>query len=282
MRELLAPGRGAASGVLTRTGWQGLDRLPEPYRQDGLIEWGSITKAATAAAFEVAVNQGLLRDDLEVRRLLPDHDQARFTSRSLVEHTSGLPRTHAGMGAGLWRDPYRDLVGSSLSPALFAPGQSRAFVYSNLGYALLGRILDRVAGGWWERVLSTVLHPAGVTTATLDPDLTRRVTRTGWRRRSEEPWPIGLTDYAAAGGIWSTFEDLRKFTAWSLHDSSRRTAWRQEGDAIWVNGRTRSSGCCILATSAGDRAAVVHTVGRAPSAADRIALRILRESVYRA
>lgn len=281
MRDSRPMGKVATATVLGPGGWQRLDRPPH-HHADGLIEWGSITKAVTAAACEIAVADGLLSDDVEVRQLLPDLDGATFSVRNLVEHTSGLPRTHSGMGGGVWRDPYRDLVGLPLSPSFFAPGQSGCYAYSNLGYALLGRILDRVAGGWWPRALSTVLQPAGVTTATLDPDVSKRVTRKGWRGAPEEPWPIGLTDYASAGGIWSTFDDLERFAAWSLNDSSRRTAWRREGDAIWINGQTRSSGCCILATSAGDRAAVVHTVGMAPNAADKMALRVLRESVDRA
>jgi len=49
------------------------------------------------------------------------------------------------------------------------------YVYSNLGYALLGEVLDRVHGDWFEAVRQNVLEPAGIGTATIDPDPDQRV-----------------------------------------------------------------------------------------------------------
>lgn len=271
--------RGAWRGsVRNANGWQEVRDATKPYKPGGLIEWGSITKGATAAAVEAAIDGGLIRDDTPVSEILPELDMAIYTVRDLIEHTSGLPRSHEGMSGGIFVDPYQPIVGVTLHPQAFRPTGAPKFSYSNLGYALLGAVLDRTSGDWWQWCDAHVLSPAGIVSATLAPSLSACTTPKTWRGRAEKPWPIGQTLYAPAGGIWSTFDDLIRFAEWSLGDRRRRTGWRTQGDAIWVNGQTRSSGACILAFSDEKSASLVHALAKGPYAADKIALRLLRKA----
>ncbi|WP_341501297.1 serine hydrolase domain-containing protein [Gallaecimonas sp. GXIMD4217] len=88
---------------------------------------GSLSKQLTAALVLMAVDQGKLNLDAPIGRYLPALSQdwqARVRVRHLLNHSSGI----------LAQD----------RPLATAPGE--AFRYSDLGYQLLGRILERVQG----------------------------------------------------------------------------------------------------------------------------------------
>ncbi|MCI3131382.1 serine hydrolase domain-containing protein [Phenylobacterium aquaticum] len=108
-----------------------------PIRPDQLFQIGSISKSFTALCVFKLVDAGQLSLDADVRKLLPDlplPSDGPLTVQSLLNHGSGLPDDAPifprGGDGRLWRG--------------FAPGTH--WSYSNLGFALLSELVERVSG----------------------------------------------------------------------------------------------------------------------------------------
>jgi hypothetical protein len=94
------------------------------------------------------------------------------------------------------------------------------------------------------------------------------------------PGVHGESSFAAAGGIWSTFDDRCRYADWVLEPDaghSRTVSWQHEGVSQRVNGEVRAAGVVILA--AAGVVAAVHTRAKAPHAADRIATELVEQEV---
>lgn len=240
-----------------------------------MLEWGSITKGLVGTTAWLT-----LEVERPVVHYLPGVPDAEMTVADLVHHTSGLPRLPATMRDHLFSDPYRKAVGVPLSPTAAVPVTPRGqFVYSNLGYALLGAVLDEVHGDWFAAVRQHVLEPAGISSAALVPAQAERVVPKLFGR-SIRPWALGESSFAAAGGVWSTFDDLCRYADWVLDPGarpSRTVSWQREGASVWINGEVRAAGA-VIASAAGITA-VVHALAKAPHAVDTIATALIEQEV---
>lgn len=130
---------------------------------DAKIPIGSITKTCTAALAMVLVSDGDLDLDEPVAEYLPELRRLSpeiaggLTSRHVLSHTGGLAAECAGTPAGRagWSRWLR-----SVQP----PGAG--FSYSNLGYALVGQLVEAVTGvTWWQAMRDILLKPLGITPA---------------------------------------------------------------------------------------------------------------------
>lgn len=248
------------------------------YSTGSLVEWGSITKGLVGTTACLALDV-----DRPVADFLPQVPDKRITIADLVHHTSGLPRLLSGMGDNPLGDPYRATAGQPLDHTAMVPITPHGeYVYSNLGYALLGEVLDHVRGDWFGAVREHVLEPAGIRTATTDPDPDQRVLAKLIFGKTITPWALPGSPYAAAGGVWSTFEDLCRYAEWALADdapAARRVSWQCEGATTWINGEVRAAGAVIA--EAGGVTAVVHTLAKPPHAADKIATALIEQDLTR-
>lgn len=127
---------------------------------------GSMLKIAVATAVLQRVEHEELALDATLDALL-DHDIAAripnanaISVRMLLAHTSGIPDfADAAFDAQAARDPkhvwsFDELLDRALSqPALHAPGAS--YAYSNTGYILLGKVLEKTTGEPWRQSLRT-------------------------------------------------------------------------------------------------------------------------------
>ena len=122
---------------------------------------GSITKVATATLAMVLVADDDLDLDEPVGEILGVTGLSdALTPRRLLSHTSGLPSDPADI-AGTWLKELR-----SAAPVC-PPGT--AFSYSNLGYALVGSLIEAVTGmSWREAVKAIVLRPLRIEPVYLD------------------------------------------------------------------------------------------------------------------
>ncbi len=113
---------------------------------------GSITKLATATVAMVLVADDDLELDQPAGEVLGVAGlDERYTPRHLLSHTSGLPSDPADVAAACLRE-IRAAV------PVCPPGS--AFSYSNLGYALVGSMIEAVTGMTWrEAVKAILLHP---------------------------------------------------------------------------------------------------------------------------
>ncbi|MCC2667636.1 MAG: beta-lactamase, partial [Armatimonadetes bacterium] len=166
-------------------GWADRDRQ-EKVQADSLFRIASISKPVTAVAVLKLVEQGKLRlsdrafDLVRLAPVLPagktqDRRLAGITIRQLLEHSGGWDRDKSfdpmfrptliaeTVGAPAPAGPeavIRYMLGQPLD---FDPGTR--FAYSNFGYCVLGRVIEKVSGMPYEEyVRKNVLAPAKITT----------------------------------------------------------------------------------------------------------------------
>ena len=138
---------------------------PLPVDQDTLFVIGSVTKTYTATAIMRLVEAGRVELDAPARRYvpelrLPDEEAAaQITILNLLNHTAGLD-TRMVFDSGDGDDALAREVASMAGVALIGPVGGRAS-YSQLGYNLLGRVIEKVTGQTYEAAIaSLVFEPA--------------------------------------------------------------------------------------------------------------------------
>lgn len=142
---------------------------------DTRLPIASLSKPLTAATIRALIREGNLRLEDHLFDLLPslpyadDSGYRKITVQQLLQHTAGFDRTHiddplfsdgklAGCDAAIERAvsrPLDNLPGTHMS-------------YSNAGYCLLGRIIERTSGQTYEQAV-LYRFPRLVTHATLGP-----------------------------------------------------------------------------------------------------------------
>jgi CubicO group peptidase (beta-lactamase class C family) len=140
-----------------------------PVGPDTLFAIASNTKAFTAAALAILVDEGKLSWDDAVARRLPAfqlHDALatrELIVRDLVSHRSGL-----GLGAGdlLWFPP-TDLARAEIVRRVrgIRPAASlrERYAYQNLMFVVAGELIPAVAGRTWEDfVAERIFRPLGM------------------------------------------------------------------------------------------------------------------------
>ena len=139
--------------VLMRFGYAQVESRT-PLRADHLVQIGSISKSFTALCIFRLIEAGKFRLDTDVASLLPGAPLpggARITVQHLLNHSSGLPDDAPlfprGGSGRLWRG--------------FEPGAQ--WSYSNLGFLMLGTIVERFEGRPLAEVIQAqILQPLGM------------------------------------------------------------------------------------------------------------------------
>jgi CubicO group peptidase (beta-lactamase class C family) len=162
--------------VLATRGF-GVRKLGEAAPVDGktMFEIASNSKAFTAAALAMLVDEGKLAWDDPVTKHLPDFQMYdayvthEMTVRDLLVHRSGL-----GLGAGdlLWW-PTTDFTTDEIIQKLryIRPATSfrNSYAYDNLLYIVAGKIIAQKAGkSWGDAVRERILKPVGMNMTTTD------------------------------------------------------------------------------------------------------------------
>jgi CubicO group peptidase (beta-lactamase class C family) len=160
--------------VLAAQGF-GVRKLGAPDKVDGktLFEVASNSKAFTAAALAMLVDEGKLAWDDPVTKHLPDFQMYdayvthEMTVRDLLTHRSGL-----GLGAGdlLWW-PTTNFSTDEIIHKLryIQPSTSfrSSYAYDNLLYIVAGKIIAAKSGKTWgETIRERILTPVGMTGTT--------------------------------------------------------------------------------------------------------------------
>ncbi|MBD2700094.1 serine hydrolase [Spirosoma sp. BT702] len=126
---------------------------------------GSIAKQFTAMGIMILEQRGQLQYSDTVGALFPQLPPYLhgITIKNLLQHTSGLKRTHYQEHDGLVNEEvYQNLRNSVGDQLLFAPGTNLS--YSNTAYILLALLIERVSGKTYEAFLQeNVWHPLGMT-----------------------------------------------------------------------------------------------------------------------
>lgn len=244
----------------------------EPMQPDAVMRIASISKPLTAAATLSLVRAGKLSLDDSLLDWLAKHSAgwdlaaareidprwADIRIRHLLQHTGGFDRTSSrdtmfqlvpiASALGLKRRlQTNDIVAYQLTQKLdFDPGSE--YSYSNVGYCLLGRVLEAVTGQTYEECMQQlVLRPCGMQHTqpgrTLRSDRLPGEVRYFVRNRQKVPlvldvlrgetrsdpqmveqpygqWDIEVMD--SHGGWTSTAGDLMRFMKTAMGEPERR------------------------------------------------------------
>jgi CubicO group peptidase (beta-lactamase class C family) len=187
------------------------------------FEIGSLTKQVTAACILQLAEAGRLDIDQPLAAYLPDAPHAaEVTLRQLLSHTSGLhdyldltPEQFAALASK--PIAYRDLVARVASLPLDFPPGSR-WSYSNTGYLLLGKVIERVSGESYEAyVRRHILAPLRMTrTHTVAEEARLPGMALGYRHlggRLERVPAVDITWSGPAGFLVAPMADLAKWDA---------------------------------------------------------------------
>lgn len=154
---------------------------PLPVDRNTLFLLGSVTKTFTATAMMRLVAEGRVDLDAPARWYVPElvladeRAAAEITVLNLLTHTAGLDFgliTDTGEGD----DALAGYVAKMAGLKLIAPPDARAS-YSQAGYNLAGRIIEKVTGQTYEQaVASLILEPLGMSNSFFARDdiMTRR------------------------------------------------------------------------------------------------------------
>jgi CubicO group peptidase (beta-lactamase class C family) len=213
-----------AGGALAHEGGVGQGWLGgPPPGADTVFRIASMTKSFTASALLALRDAGLLRLDDPVTDFVPElrgqpgvtDDSPAISLRHLLTMTAGFPTD----------DPWGDRQQGTPLPefaAILARGVRSAwapgtrFEYSNLGYAVLGRVISAVAqADYPDFVRARVLDPlqmtrTGFEAAEFDAGgLARGYARgaEGWTELTPDP----LGAFAPMGGVFSSVRDLARW-----------------------------------------------------------------------
>jgi CubicO group peptidase (beta-lactamase class C family) len=202
-----------------------------PCAADGRFWIASVTKAFTATLALMLVEDGKLSLDATVRSYLPTFQgegAGQITIRQLLNHTSGLPNPDSSItsaqdalahGMAWYQMPATpdELIARFYTgPLRDTPGKS--FSYNNGDYIVLGRIIEKVAGQPFEDLLKArILTPLGMADTgmlrqgMIVAKLAPAYFAMGGTLMNDMPaYP---ENWFAAGGMYSTVDDLQRFAA---------------------------------------------------------------------
>lgn len=223
-----------------------------------LFRIASHSKTFTATAIMQLVERGSLRLDDTIGTWLSelgDSNLGARTIRELLSHAGGVVRDGAdGDFWQLWRSfPDRAQLlsaAAALDAGVTEPNVS--FKYSNIGYSLLGLIIETVSGrSYHDWVIDEIIQPLGLSDLgpELDPARPSDFAAGHSARSTADPSDaerrlviehIDTDAMAAATGFYSTAADLVRYFAAHFHGDDRllshaskrqmqHTAWTVEG-----------------------------------------------------
>ncbi len=212
---------------LKTLGVQDLDSN-SPVTTDSVFRIASMTKAFTALTILKLRDEGKLSLDALAETYVPEmrdwkyltEDSPRIRVRDLLNHTAGFVTDDP------WGDRQQYLPETEFTRLLregvpFARAPGLAMEYSNLGYALLGRIIGNVSGKpYAEAIAEALLQPLGMSSTNfhIDPALNeRRALGYRWENEAWRPEPaMAHGAFGAMGGMHTTATDYTRWVKFLL------------------------------------------------------------------
>ena len=207
-----------------------------PATPKSLFRIASMTKSLTTMAVLTLRDAVKLRLDDPAETYIPElkahkyltADAPRITVRNLMTHSAGFPEDNPWGDRQLAdsEDDLTNLIKSGLSNSNVP---SFAYEYSNLGFAMLGRIITVVSGKPYQQYITeTILKPLGMNDTQWEYTRVPAEKLAHGYRWQDEKWleEVLLHDgsHGAMGGLITSIEDFSKYVA--LHQS----AWPPRSD----------------------------------------------------
>ena len=194
-----------------------------------VFHWASVSKPFVATAIMQLSERGELDLDARLVDVLPDYKttdprHAEVTIRQLLLHTSGTPDVEDYQ----WDKPGYDenalrrwVVEESPRDLLFDPGSDRQ--YSNVGYEILGLVIEQVSGESFENFMKqSIFDPLGMTDTTFYyPDVPAELRTVGHadstQRRPVSDYPYNRR-HAPSSTLNTSVEDMARFVLAMLNE----------------------------------------------------------------
>ncbi len=247
-----------------------------PVTPQTLFRIASMSKAFTALAILKLRDEGILSLDAPAETYVPElkgwryptADAPKIRVRDLLNHTAGFVTDDP------WGDRQTPLPDAAFTRLLaegvpFTRTPGLAMEYSNLGYAVLGRIASNVSGQpYADYIRGLLMAPLGMASTGYDvlaspPD--RRALGYRWE---DDAWTLEPTmahgAFGAMGGIETSADDYAKWVefllaAWPARDGAdagpvRRSTVRELAQGsnfpvLRVRGGATGAGACRLAST---------------------------------
>lgn len=218
-------------------------------RENTVFELASLTKQFTASAIMLLVQDGKIKLSDPIKLYLPECPIKwnKITIKHLLTHTSGLPALFSGYSgySKMSNSQLNELLGLNLTKELafdaiktdtldFLSGEK--FNYSDIGYELLGLIINKVTGSYRDYIQKSIFDVVGMKDSyildqtTLHPFEARGYTlRKGKLVNIRRVWD---TEIPSHYGIFSNIRDLSKWdsilnTERLLTNESKKMMWER-------------------------------------------------------
>lgn len=183
-------------------GYRTLKPTLEPMQLETVFDLASLTKGmATATAVMILVEEGKLRLSDKAAQHLPDfarYGKDQITLRHLLTHTSGLRPSLDLRSDWLGGDEAIRRAVDELPQS--APGER--FVYSDIGFIVLGEIVTRVSGQPLQSfVQQRILDPLRMASAGFTPGAARRAVIAPTQFCTPYGWPCDGPDQSLLQGV---------------------------------------------------------------------------------
>jgi len=219
-----------ADGKLVFSGSVGYSELGKKTPATALSDFriASMTKSFVSVAILKLRDEGKLRLDDPARIYIPAlkdqkklvSDAPEITIRNLLSHSAGFPEDNP------WGDRQlavtdEDLIAMVGKGISFSNSPGIAYEYSNMGFALLGLIVQKVSGQPYEEyIINNILQPLGMNHTYWEyTKVPAEQLAHGYRWLNgdwvEQPL-LHAGAYGAMGGMITTMEDFAKYTAFQL------------------------------------------------------------------
>lgn len=243
----------AVKGEVVAAGATGVRALGSdiPVTVNDRFHLGSDTKAMTATLAGMLVDAGKLSWDSTVGEVLGEDlpgigpKLKAVTLRQLLSHSSGIPTdTDEIIKLYFSPDAYDDTLARYRLKIIDAWGKNNEpkvpegspFQYANLGYVIVGAMIEKVAGRPWEELITEqIFQPLDLKSAGLGPqatfgkidaavghridDKTGAVTPIAWGPGADGPLVVG-----PAGIAHMSVLDFVKWAAWNAGGGKRGPA----------------------------------------------------------
>lgn len=132
-------------------GFRNVRNRKDSLQVEDRFQLSSVSKMFTAEAIMILRNEGKIDYDVDIREYIPEFPYEGITTRLLLNHRSGLSR-YESLADAKWPDRKQPFLNEDMieyyvihkPDPYFKP--NKGFNYSNVNYALLASIVERVSG----------------------------------------------------------------------------------------------------------------------------------------
>ena len=230
-----------ADGQLIYTGEIGYTNIEKeiPATVSSAFRIASMSKSFTALAIVKLRDEGKLKLDDPASKYIPEMNKVKYltadapqiTIRHLLTHAAGFPEDNP-WGDRQLADTDKELI-ALIEQASFSNAPGIAYEYSNLGFALLGKIITNVSGKpYQEYITETIFKPLGMNSTYWEYTKVPSHKLAHGYRWTNNDWKeealLHDGSFGAMGGVITTIEDFSRYmqlhlAAWPARSEKENT-----------------------------------------------------------